>query len=138
MRKGMFWCVDADAPQPELITVSVSCSADGDTDPSAVFTAKSGMNFNHRAEWEKLDKRVRRGVAYNFYPRGRVEVRNGRTTVFLNPDIDREPVLRAVCEAFELLDEDAPEEIAVKSNGSRHYRYGAQKNARKGVGAWES
>ena len=121
MKKGIFWCVDTSLLQPRLITVSVSCNANGDADPSAVFSSKSGENFNHKAEWEKLDKTIRNGVAYNYYPRGRVEVKNGKATIYLNPDINRGHILRAIREAFELTNPEELAEIAVKSDGSRHY-----------------
>ena len=123
MKKGIFWCIDADTPDPHLITVSVSCNADGDADSSAVFSSKSGENFNHKAEWEKLDKSVRNGFAYNYYPRGRVEVKNGKATIFLNPDINQEHILRLVFETFELRLSDELKTVVVKSDGSRHYQY---------------
>lgn len=123
MKKGVFWCVDAKSEHPKLITVSVSCDADGNPDAPAAFTSKAGANFNHKAEWDKLDRLIRGGVPYNYYPRGRVEIRNGRATVYLNPDINREEILRIVFEAFELKKADGIREIVVKSDGSRHYRY---------------
>ena len=78
MKKGIFWCVAAESAHPWLITVSVSCDAEGNPDTPAVFTSKAGMNFNHKAEWEKLDKSIRGGLPYNYYPRGRVEIWKGK------------------------------------------------------------
>ena len=123
MRKGIFWCVDASRENPRLITVSVSCDANGNADPSTVFSSKSGANFNHKAEWEKLDKSVRNGVAFNYYPRGRVEIRNGKATIFLNPDINQEHILGLICKTFELRLSDELKKVVVKSDGSRHYQY---------------
>ena len=123
MRKGIFWCVDASRDNPRLITVSVSCDANGDADPSTVFSSKSGENFNHKAEWDKLGKSVRNGVAYNYYPRGRVEIRNRKAIIFLNPDINQEHILRLICETFELQLSDDLKEVLVKSDGSRHYQF---------------
>ena len=123
MKKGIFWCIDSDSAQPRLITVSVSCDANGNADPSTVFSSKSGANFNHKAEWDKLDKSIRNGVAYNDHPRGRVEIRNGKATIFLNPDINLQHILQMVCDAFELRIQDGLTGIAVKSDGSNHYRY---------------
>ena len=123
MKKGIFWCIDADTPNPQLITVSVRCNANGDADPPTVFSSKSRANFNHKVEWEKLDRSIRRGVAYNYFPRGRVEVRNGKVTIYLNPDINQDHILRAIRKAFGLGDTDELAEIVVKSDGSWHYQY---------------
>ena len=123
MKKGIFRCVEAKSEHPWLITVSVSCDAEGNPDTPAVFTSKAGMNFNHKAEWEKLDKSIRGGLPYNYYPRGRVETRKGKVTVYLNPDINREDIIQIVFEVFELKQADDIREISVKGDGSQHYRY---------------
>ena len=132
MKKGIFWCIDADTPDPHLITVSVSCNADGEADPSVVFSSKSGTNFNHKAEWEKLDRNLRNGCAYNYYPRGRVEVKHGKATIYLNPDINQDHILRTIRKAFELGDADELAEIVVKNDGSWHYKaeYGTEQTTK--------
>ena len=123
MKKGIFWCVAAESAHPWLITVSVSCDAEGNPDTPAVFTSKAGMNFNHKAEWEKLDKSIRGGLPYNYYPRGRVEIWKGKAMVYLNPDINREDIIQIVFEVFELKQTGGIRKISVKSDGARHYRY---------------
>ena len=123
MKKGIFWCVDANTSHPKLIVVSVRCNPNGDVESSVVLSSKSGENFNHKAEWEKLDKRVKGNIAYNYYPRGRVEIKNRKATIFLNPDIDREPIIQVIRREFELRFSDELNCITVKRDGSRHYQY---------------
>lgn len=50
MRKGIFWCKDSDAEAVELIIISVECDGDGNPKAQAIFSSKSGENFNHKAE----------------------------------------------------------------------------------------
>ncbi len=102
MKKGIFWCVDADTPHPGLIVVSVNCTADGEPAQAVVFSSKSGTNYNHKTEWERLDKRIKGRHRYNYYPRGRVEIKNGKATIFLHPDLNRENILQMILQAFGL------------------------------------
>lgn len=101
MREGLFWVIRSGS-EWELLT----------------FFAPSN-EISHKNAWERYiqpaEKRFRR-VVYNYYPRGRVVIRNGRGTVFLNQHIVTEEVLHKVCEAFSLA------EPKVHAEGSRHYR----------------
>lgn len=101
MREGLFWVIGSKS-EWELLT----------------FFAPSDA-ISHKDAWERriqpTEKRFRK-VAYNFYPRGRVVIRNGRGTVFLNRYIATEEVLRRVCEAFSLT------EPKVHAEGNWHYR----------------
>ena len=75
MEKGIFWArKDADG-KIELITVKTPCDKNGTALLPVCYTSKSGNNFNHKAEWEKLDRCVTFGQQYNYYPRGRVEIK---------------------------------------------------------------
>lgn len=90
MKKGIFWCTDSDTEAPALITVSVACDKNGDSKELVRFSSKSGNNFNHRLEWERFDRNITAGRPFNYYPRGRVEIKKRKVTVFLNPAINKE------------------------------------------------
>ena len=122
MRKGIFWCTNFDTECPELIAVSVACDKNGDSKEPVRFSSKSGNNFNHRPEWERLDRSITAGRPFNYYPRGRVEIKNGKATVFLNPAINKECIVRRIMDAFELMTGEL-NCINIKSDGSSHYRF---------------
>lgn len=122
MRKGIFWCANFDTECPELITVSAACDKNGDSKELVRFSSKSGNNFNHRPEWERLDRSITAGRPFNYYPRGRVEIKNGKATVFLNPVINKECIVRRIMDAFELMTGEL-NCINIKSDGSSHYRF---------------
>lgn len=107
----------------ELITVLTACDEYGTSIEPVTYSSKSGNNFNHKSEWACLDKSVTGGYPFNYYPRGRVEIKNRKAVIFLNPDICTELILGKVTDAFELKAENALCEIKVKSDGSNHYRY---------------
>ena len=122
MRTGLFWCANFDTECPELITVSAACDKNGDSKEPVRFSSKSGNNFNHRLEWERLDRSITAGRPFNYYPRGRVEIKNGKATVFLNPVINKECVVLRIMDAFELMTGEL-NCINIKSDGSSHYRF---------------
>lgn len=63
---------------------------------------------------QNTEKRFRR-FEYDYYPRGRVVVRNGTATVFLNRHIATDEVLATINQVFGLT---SPK---VHAEGSRHY-----------------
>lgn len=80
--KGIFWI----KPPDELVVLKVKCDIWGNLlkDIPPEMLSKSGGNFNHKNTWSTLPKAVTSGKAYNFYPRGRVEIRNEKAVVFTN------------------------------------------------------
>jgi len=70
------------------------CDRNGNPAEPAAFRSKSGENYNHKTEWAKLGRRVTGDRPYNYYPRGRVEIRNGKAVIFLNPVLDTDSVLK--------------------------------------------
>lgn len=122
MRKGIFWCTKFDAESMELITVSVVCDKDGDSQEPVQFSSKSGNNFNHRIEWNHLDRKITEGKAFDYYPRGRVEIKNGKATVFLNPVINKECIVSKIIDEFDLMTGEL-KRIDIKSDGSNHYHF---------------
>ncbi len=79
--KGVFW-IKSLSPI-EAVVIKSEC----DDVPEKKFCSKSGKNYNHKAAWSTLDKTVTSGYPYNYYPRGRVEIRNGKAFVFANSNI---------------------------------------------------
>ena len=123
MRKGIFWCKNINSENPELIVISSECDRNGIPLEHTAFSSKSGENYNHRSEWANLDRRLTGGHPYNYYPRGRVEIRNGKALIFLNPVLDNEVILKRILTAFELHGSDELGSITIKRDGSQHYQY---------------
>ena len=122
MKKGIFWCTDSDTEAPALITVSVACDKSGDSREPVQFSSKSDNNFNHRLEWERFGRSITAGRPFDYYPCGRVEIKNGKATVFLNPAINKECIVRRIMDVFELMTGEL-NCINIKSDGSSHYRF---------------
>ncbi len=122
MKKGIFWCANFDTECPKLITVSVACDKNGNSKDPVQFSSKSGDNFNHKLEWEKFDRTVTAGQPFNYYPRGRVEIKNGKAIVFLNPILNKDCIVSKVMDEFGLRTEELTG-VRIKSDGSNHYHF---------------
>ena len=96
--KGIFWLIEG-----ELYTKKLECDKLGNVigDGSGL-NSKSGDNFNHRLTWEGLPKNVTHGKEYNYYPRGRVEIKGGKAVIYLNPALNSEEMLAELTRLFGL------------------------------------
>ena len=104
-QKGVFWLLDDGTllafPFDEKATWGLS---------------KSGDNYNHKLLWEQVKPRGC-GKAFDYYPRGRVEVSNkGKPIVYMNPNIGEE-VVPQIMEIFGL--RQIPK---IHYDGSEHYK----------------
>lgn len=112
--RGIFWWIDN-----RLVCRKVWCSQKGVPLEGADFTSKSGESFNHKAEWRLLPKEITGRKPYNYYPRGRVEIKRGRAVIYLNPVLNREEVLNKIYQEFGL---EKLSYVSVKCDGSAHYQ----------------
>ena len=100
---GVFWLIGG-----ELLAIPfVAGATEG--------LAKSGSNYNHRLLWESV-RPAGCNKAFDYFPRGRVELREKVALVFMSPHIGAEH-LPKIMEAFGL---STPPRIHY--DGSRHYR----------------
>lgn len=101
-KRGLFWYVDG-----ELLCFPVS----GDV--------VDAVSNNHRRFWETLPHSLTGGMPYNYYPRGRVELRCEKAMVYLHPTLCTPEIFARIRQAFSLPDEM---QVSFKADGSRHYR----------------
>ena len=85
LRKGIFWDI---TDQHCLQLVCVECDENGNALEDVEYSSKSGENFNHKAEWAKLPRSVTGGHDFDYYPRGRVEIKNGKATLWIPPSLE--------------------------------------------------
>lgn len=101
-KRGLFWYVEGD----------LRCFPVSEAETDAV-------NNNHRRFWGTLPRSFTRGRPYNYYPRGRVELRHGKAVVYLNHTLCTPEVYDQICQAFSLSEDIS---VSFKADGSRHYR----------------
>ena len=101
-KRGLFWYMDV-----ELLCFPVS-GAEVDT-----------VGNNHRRLWKTLPHSLTGGMPYNYFPRGRVELRHGKTLAYLHPTLCTPGIYARIRHAFSMPDE-VP--LSFKADGSRYYR----------------
>ena len=128
MYKGIFWCsilwFDDDMYSHNLLPVRVKCDTNGKALEECTYSSKSGDSFNHITEWEKMREKEKacRKHPFNYYPRGRVDVKNGNIKIFANPVIiDDDEAKKLIIDTFELT--EYKESIKWIADNSKHYHY---------------
>jgi hypothetical protein len=118
--KGIFWVTENG-----LLYFTIPCKKNGFVVGESEYplNSKGGGNYNHKLLWESLPKHITGGKAFNYNPRGRVEIKNGKASVFLNPDINTEEVQAEVIAEFGLTEENGIQKVTFLSDGSSHYKY---------------
>ena len=74
--------------------------------------------YNHQRVWAGLPRKTTGGLPYNYYPRGRVEVKRDKAVIYLNPNICTDSVIAAIKREFDLTGAT----VEVKADGSSHYK----------------
>jgi hypothetical protein len=74
--------------------------------------------YNHKRAWATLPRKTTNGMPYNYYPRGRVEVKLNKAVIYLNPNICTESVIADIKLEFGLTDIV----VEVRIDGSKHYK----------------
>lgn len=123
MRKGLFWVI-GEAGTRQLLTFSVECDENGALcDEQIPYNSRKGDSYVHRQSWalaaQKYPREIR-NKPWNHFPRGRVEISNGKATVFHNPALEAWTEFQAsVMHEFEI--ENIPARFV--PDGSKHYRF---------------
>ncbi|MEG2541050.1 MAG: hypothetical protein RSB59_04680, partial [Clostridia bacterium] len=122
LSRGIFWVIaetEDELIADNILFMPIYCDMDGTpTDDRFISNAKSGNNYNHEASWKELDRTTTKGKQYNYYPRGRVEVRNGKGQIYLNGNINDVEIVREIKCLFGL---NTLSQVRVIEDNSQHY-----------------
>lgn len=113
--KGIFWIRDIDNPTNELF---FQIPTDEYGNSSSIFNSKKGDTYNHERTWKELYEKK----PFDYYPRGRVEIRNGVARIFLNPNLNTEEIIDLIKREFNLTSRNGIKNIKVFPDYSEHYR----------------
>lgn len=119
LSRGIFWVVadvEEELTAANILAFAKRCDTDGNLADLEGLTSADGTSYNHKATWQALPKKTTRGKPFDYYPRGRVEIRNGKATIWLNANI-----LHLTDEVKRLFGLNGIV-VKVKEDGSKHYK----------------
>lgn len=123
--KGIFWIKDIDDIENSSICIKEQCSLDGifinRHNINENLLSKSKDNFNHQKAWSTLSRNITDNKQYNYYPRGRVEIRNNKAIIYVNNNVINKDFKEWVIETFELYEDYGIKDVIIKCDGSKHY-----------------
>lgn len=117
--RGIFW-VEAESESEldaaHIVAFAKPCNENGAFLDADGLSSVDGTDYNHKATWTTLPKSITHGKSFDYYPRGRVVIRNGKATIWLNKNILC--LADEIRHLFGLI--DIP--TVVREDGSRHYK----------------
>ena len=121
--KGIFWIKDlVDYSNSVVVHVLVDKNGQVIGDNHEELTSKKGDNFSHKKSWEQMSKQSTNNKPFDYYPRGRVEIKNGKAIIYANPYICGDMLVDWCIETFHLSEENGFEAVACKPDHSEHYK----------------
>lgn len=123
LSKGIFWILDPNDPESSKdYCFAIPCNSDGIPDSLEGLNSKNSETYNHEKYWRALSKQYTHNQAYNYYPRGRVEISHGKATIYLNPNIATPEVQKFIERQFNLTSYNGIKSVRLFPDGSAHYK----------------
>ena len=124
LHKGIFWITDTDDWSAEQLIFRIPVTPVGEVinAESLDLNSKNVDNYNHRLLWENLPSKITHKKPYNYYPRGRVEIKRGKAVIYANPNICCDELVDLLVDRFGLNKENGITELSLKPDGSNHYK----------------
>lgn len=113
----MFAETESDIAAENVYAIKRSYSLDNNNCSALLFPMNTEPVYNHKRTWEMLPHKVTRGKAFDYYPRGRVELKNGKVTIWLNHNIS--DLIDVIKSEYRL---NSLSSVKVRVDGSLHYK----------------
>ena len=102
MYRGIFWIKDLDNLENNsnyLIKIETNENGDALNYPFPL-NSKKHNNYVHSRTWPLLTPSLTNNKPFDYYPRGRVEIKNGDKMVYLNPVLNKEKIINYIKKEF--------------------------------------
>ena len=102
--RGIFWIKDLDNLENNskfLIKIETNENGDALNYPFPL-NSKKHNNYVHIKTWPLLPINLTNNKSFDYYPRGRVEIKNGDKMLYLNPILYKEEVINYIKKEFHL------------------------------------
>lgn len=123
LHRGIFWVKDIDDISGSAIHVTADCDSQGNNlgNNQMDFTSYDGLSYNHENTWKKLGSNITDNKPFDYFPRGRVEIRNGKAIIFCSPYIYSDELKNWCIDNFNLTEHNGIKKVDMKADNSSHY-----------------
>lgn len=121
MYKGIFWKI-IEFEKSYFISVKNVCNEKGELLDKDGNVANTSDRLNHKEKWDKIKISNK---PFNYYPRGRVEIKNEVCKIFLSPYLCNNEDINEIKRIFEIKDNDF-KKVCIIADNSKHYQYLAE------------
>ena len=106
MFKGIFWIKDLDNLENNSdYLIKIETNEEGDAISYTLpLNSKKHNNYVHSKTWPLLTPNLTKNKPFDYYPRGRVEVKNGDKMIYLNPILNTKEVINYIKKEYCLTD----------------------------------
>lgn len=125
--RGIFWITDIDDIYSSILYFQIPCDSNGningsDFEISSEMSSKGADNYNHKKVWSNLPKKETGGKPFNYYPRGRIEIKNCTAVIYASPHIPQNDLKQCLSDKFNLTSSNGIKKIRFIADHSAHYR----------------
>ena len=93
--RGIFWIKDLDNLENNSnYLIKIETNENGDVlDCPFPLNSKKGDNYVHQKTWLLLNNNLTKNKPFDYYPRGRVEIKHGDVLIYINPILNRQNII---------------------------------------------
>lgn len=124
--KGIFWIKDIKNLYKSTINYKIPCDKFGNIYYEGKYVnamGKSESNFNHKKLWSMLPTTITNNMTYDYYPRGRVEIKKSKATIFISCYLSdyQDELVEYMYNEYNITEKNGINRILICIDGSEHY-----------------
>ena len=79
-------------------------------------------DYNHKITWQQLDGKLIKRKPFNFYPRGRISIKNSKCVIFINTLLNTKEIIGYLVDSYNLKSFADSNKLKVIEDYSEHYK----------------
>ena len=122
--RGIFWIIDRKClANNNDYLCKIKTNEFGDVlESDYQLDSKNVDDYNHKITWQQLDGKLTKRKPFNFYPRGRISIKNSKCFIFINPLLNTKEIIGYLVDSYNLKSFADSNKLKVIEDYSEHYK----------------